>query len=440
MKKQKRCELKTDLKRKDSGFLNMELSKRATVIAVAIFAVVGCGIVFTSAATTWIGPGTTYSINPVTNAPTANVDAPINTGSLEQTKSGSFNVASTAPNNSLFSVKNTSGTIVFSAGGASSIGYFAGNVGIGVNSPTVKLDVNGAIKATGDICTTTGGTTKCIAAGGGTTGLTGTGITNYVAKWGGASALTNSLILDNGSSIGIGTSTPGAYKLDVWGSAYNNIARIYSTGSSSGLDFYDGGVRRGMVYSGGASGFGLLNAARDWSIRITPTYVEVGPYLNGLTVLNNGNVGLGVANPGAKLEINGQIKITGGSPGAGKTLVSDANGLASWGVPSGSVSTVVGSSCPTGSLYVGSHYPTTTFTISDLRCSCAKPQVVLGPIVWETGAICATYYPDAAPCTAPETASSRDVGYCNIGPSPNPGSLLYGVCSSVADKTWCANP
>ncbi len=43
-----------------------------------------------------------------------------------------------------------------------------------------------------------------------------------------------------------------------------------------------------------------------------------------------GNVGIGVSNPSAKLEVAGQVKITGGSPGVGKVLVSDASGLASW--------------------------------------------------------------------------------------------------------------
>ncbi len=43
------------------------------------------------------------------------------------------------------------------------------------------------------------------------------------------------------------------------------------------------------------------------------------------------NVGVGTPSPTAKLEVNGQIKITGGGPGAGKVLISDATGLASWG-------------------------------------------------------------------------------------------------------------
>ncbi|MBN1781675.1 hypothetical protein JW948_11150 [bacterium] len=42
------------------------------------------------------------------------------------------------------------------------------------------------------------------------------------------------------------------------------------------------------------------------------------------------NVGIGTPTPGAKLEVAGQIKITGGTPGDNKVLTSDAAGLASW--------------------------------------------------------------------------------------------------------------
>ena len=45
---------------------------------------------------------------------------------------------------------------------------------------------------------------------------------------------------------------------------------------------------------------------------------------------SNGNVGIGTITPGVKLEVAGQIKITGGTPALGKVLTSDASGLASW--------------------------------------------------------------------------------------------------------------
>ncbi len=55
-----------------------------------------------------------------------------------------------------------------------------------------------------------------------------------------------------------------------------------------------------------------------------------------------GNVGIGTTTPGARLEVNGQVKITGGSPSAGKVLISDAAGLATWtNLPAGGDITAV---------------------------------------------------------------------------------------------------
>jgi hypothetical protein len=70
----------------------------------------------------------------------------------------------------------------------------------------------------------------------------------------------------------------------------------------------------------------------------------------------NGHVGIGLTNPGARLEINGgvkiadslniggQLRITSGSPGAGKVLTSDAAGLASWTTPAVAGSHYIGES------------------------------------------------------------------------------------------------
>jgi len=76
------------------------------------------------------------------------------------------------------------------------------------------------------------------------------------------------------------------------------------------------------------------------------TYVTTGNAVDLAFV--NGKFGIGTANPTTTLEVVGQVKIAGGSPGAGKVLVSDANGLASWS------SGPVGPTGPTGLLTSGS--------------------------------------------------------------------------------------
>ena len=46
------------------------------------------------------------------------------------------------------------------------------------------------------------------------------------------------------------------------------------------------------------------------------------------------NVGIGTSSPSAKLHVNGSMKISDGTQGNGKVLTSDANGMATWQMPS----------------------------------------------------------------------------------------------------------
>lgn len=88
-------------------------------------------------------------------------------------------------------------------------------------------------------------------------------------------------------------------------------------GNFNGIGIY------GAAYVGtGVRGFSTFNTGGSFeSTYGTALYV------------GSGNVGIGVQNPTAKLELAGQIKITAGNPGAGKVLTSDADGLASWQTP-----------------------------------------------------------------------------------------------------------
>ena len=83
-----------------------------------------------------------------------------------------------------------------------------------------------------------------------TSGITGSGTTNYIAKWSGSSAITNSLIFDNGTNVGIGTALPSE-KLEISGSLRLNDGnadgpqlRLASLGYSDwNIDNFSGSLR-----------------------------------------------------------------------------------------------------------------------------------------------------------------------------------------------------
>jgi len=100
----------------------------------------------------------------------------------------------------------------------------------------------------------------------------------------------------------------------------NNIALGYKAGENVTL-----GANNIII------GYNVSAPSRTDSNRMIIGNLIFANGIDGIgTNLSSGNVGIGVSNPTAKLEVNGQVKITGGNPGAGKVLQSDADGLASW--------------------------------------------------------------------------------------------------------------
>jgi len=200
----------------------------------------------------------------------------------------------------------------------------AGKVGIGTTDPQQKLHVAG-----GYILANGLGNEQAYIGGDGTgadvqVGSFNSAVTNF-AIWNESTKTRMNLFAKDifaFGNVGIGTTSPAA-KLEVadFPALTNDPVAIRISNLRSPLDLfwelraYDSG-------SGGPFGrfsiFGGISGGAD-----------------RLVITTTGNVGIGTIDPGAKLEVAGQVKITEGGPGAGKVLTSDSTGLASWQTPSG---------------------------------------------------------------------------------------------------------
>jgi hypothetical protein len=131
--------------------------------------------------------------------------------------------------------------------------------------------------------------------------LTGSGSTNYIPKFTSSSAIGNSQIFDNGTNVGIGTTTP-AY-------TFHAVSSSVSIGA-----FRNSGTADGQLLVG--------NTVSDLALRILASgdaliFSDNSRYLafgtNGGTermrITSGGNVGIGYTAPAAKLAVNGTALI-----------------------------------------------------------------------------------------------------------------------------------
>ncbi len=185
-----------------------------------------------------------------------------------------------------------------------------GKIGIGTSSPSQTLDVSGTVQTAGFKMPTDASSGKVLtsdASGIGTWqtpsgGVGGSGTTNYIPKFAASSTLGNSVIYQNGSSIGIGLTNP-PYKLTVGGSFYASTVntgwgdyelyamdqnvRTTDNPTFNQLNLSDYGTALGGLHIGGTSDPGTGNLVVDSS------------------------VGIGTASPGGKLHVASSMDYSG---------------------------------------------------------------------------------------------------------------------------------
>ena len=220
------------------------------------------------------------------------------------------------------------------------------NVGIGTQTPAYALDVNHnganglhvrslAAFSVVDINAQNGDAAlRFQAAGVGQWNTRNRPADNYyeIFELGGGGSRV--VIQDGTGNVGIGETTSPSYKLDVLHAGATGI-RSRSSSSFSVIDI------------DGANGDAALRFQKagvgQWNMRNDPSndnlqIFELGGGGERLQIQNTtGFVGINQPNPTARLDVNGTFKLTDGTQAAGRVLVSDAAGNASWQAAAGSL-------------------------------------------------------------------------------------------------------
>ena len=131
------------------------------------------------------------------------------------------------------------------------------------------------------------------------TGISGSGTTNFISKFTGSTALGNSLIFDNGTNVGINTILPNIIAVS------GTIMTInHSSGLFSGLELSSLGVSGGALLNNNGNSIILA------SITAIPIIFQTSA-VEKFRLQASGNVSIGNTNNTYKLDVTGDVNISG---------------------------------------------------------------------------------------------------------------------------------
>jgi len=194
--------------------------------------------------------------------------------------------------------------------------YLGGSTADAGNDKVQSIKRNGTIESTGFI--KTGGlVSQALLANGGilTNPVNGTGTTNYIPKFTASGTVGNSLIFDNGTNVGIGTTSPSFRFHSILNSDSPQVLGAFensSTGTSAESRF--------RLACGTAAAqfqqFSNNHASNANTFRISsPALGQTDFFTNGVSrlyIANNGNILMGTTTDDGtnKLQVNGSTKTT----------------------------------------------------------------------------------------------------------------------------------
>jgi hypothetical protein len=188
----------------------------------------------------------------------------------------------------------------------------SGNVGVGTTAPSYKLDIAGTGRFTGNLTLdslASGSTDTVVIHSSGTlqtrsidsrawgaTLTDGSGVANYVARWSDSNTLATGVLYDNGTNVGIGTTSP-LNKLHVVGNG--TYAATFMSGNV-GIGTTDPKTPLEVVTSAGRFRFGSDTTLNDGpgALALSATRYSQSGYeirMGGGTVGNDGAVGANAA-------------------------------------------------------------------------------------------------------------------------------------------------